>query len=55
MRYLLIAAALYGLWKLVRRVDRWLTEPHTLAQHARDYEWRQRRQRGMEHGYEWEG
>ena len=46
MRWFLIAAAVYVGWRIVRRIDRWLTEPHDLARHARVHEWAERRRRG---------
>jgi len=53
MRYLLIAAAFYGVWRLALRLDRWLTEPSRLAKHAREYEAAEQRRVAV--GYEWEG
>ena len=56
MTYLL--AALIGgivLYRLARRADHKLSEPARLQLRALAYEHEERRRRGMEHGYEWEG
>jgi len=52
---LLIAAVFYVGWRLAKRADHWLAEPHALARRARAYEYEQLRRRGFERGYEGEG